>query len=103
MPWLRERRRRHEVCRFKPPYLEPNALLLLGPRTRQRFGEAGDREIRRRGACRRGSLGIFAEFRLTLGVERAHPFPRFLGLVVKLERLHAERADAGDRIAVRIE
>ncbi len=29
---------------------EPNALLLLGPRIRQRFGEAGDREIRRRGA-----------------------------------------------------
>jgi hypothetical protein len=29
---------------------EPNAALLLGPRIRQRLGEAGDREIRRRAA-----------------------------------------------------
>ena len=38
---------------------EPDALLLLGPRTRQGLGEAGDREIRRRGAIddRRNDAG----------------------------------------------
>jgi len=34
---------KHSYCK------EPDALLLLDPRTRQRLGEAGDREIRRRG------------------------------------------------------
>ena len=48
-------------------------------------------------------LRIFAEVRLALCVECANAFLRFLGLVVELERLHAESADAGDRIAVRVE
>ena len=35
---------------FRVLLQEPDALLLLGPRIRQGSGEAGDREVRRRGA-----------------------------------------------------
>ncbi len=42
----------------------------------------------------RRSLGVLTEFRLTLCVKCANPLLRFVGLIIKLERLHAESANA---------
>src|SRR6516225_10919890 len=51
----------------------------------------------------RGRSDVFLEVGLAALVERLHAFLRLLGLVVVLDRLDAEEADAADVLAVGVE